>query len=232
MLREIVYIDPDSRFVFFLPFIAGLFTLFGPLITAVTAATLTATNVQSEEYQLVQLTSLSSATIVRGHVAAALHRMRVLGILLIGLMPAPAIGAAMLFIRVNATFWSISCYVSYCPELDQWAPPVGGLAVIALIAMFWYVGTWGGNLPAAAYGVTSGLTLRKTVPAALRAIFLTLVLIGGTFVIPIFFIFSFFPVGILAGILIWLLDPWLWYLIGRQVIRNAAEMDINKAKKT
>ena len=61
-----------------------------PVAVALTAASITAGDIDSEAYQLVKITGLSQRSIARGYLIAALHRRRLLLALTIALAPTDA----------------------------------------------------------------------------------------------------------------------------------------------
>ncbi len=142
--------------------LAWLLTILTPPITAVFATILVSRDARSETYDLLHVTTLSEAALVRGYVFAALHRVRVLLALIVGLMPALAVGMVQVGIAVAVIFYSIMLYpypgyqdgpYGASPGLDPVHVTGPALACMAIA-----IGLWGLNWPAAALGV--GLALR------------------------------------------------------------------------
>ncbi len=142
--------------------LAWLVTILSPPITSVVAIILVSRDASSEMYKLLRLTTLSEAMLVKGYVFAALHRVRVLLALVVGLMPALAVGMVQVSILITVIFYSIMLnYYAYFQDelyrissgIDPACVTVPSLACMAIV-----IGLWGLNWPAAALGV--GLALR------------------------------------------------------------------------
>lgn len=143
--------------------LAWLVTILSPPITSVVAIILVSRDASSEMYKLLRLTTLSEAALVKGYVFAALHRVRALLALVVGLMPALAVGMVQVSILVAVTFYSIMLnYSAYLQEDELYRISSGidptFVIVQALACMAIVIGLWGLNWPAAALGV--GLALR------------------------------------------------------------------------
>jgi len=142
--------------------LAWLVTILSPPITSIVAAILVSRDASSEMYKLLRLTTLSEAVLVKGYVFAALHRVRALLALVVGLMPALAVGMVQVSILVAVTFYSIMLgYSAYFQDemyrISSGIDPAY-VTVPALACMAVAIGLWVLNWPAAALGV--GLALR------------------------------------------------------------------------
>ncbi|MBN1120557.1 MAG: hypothetical protein JXJ17_05725 [Anaerolineae bacterium] len=73
-------------------FVAWLLMASAPVAVALTAATLTGSDIDSEAYQLVKITGLSRRTIARGYLFAAFRRRRLLLTLTVALVPTAIVG--------------------------------------------------------------------------------------------------------------------------------------------
>jgi len=142
--------------------LAWLVTILSPPITSIVAIILVSRDASSEMYELLHLTTLSEAVLVKGYVFATLHRVRVLLALLVGLMPALAVGMVQVSILVAVIFYSMMLnYSAYLQdELYRISSGIDPAYVTgpALACMAIAIGLWGLNWPAAALGV--GLALR------------------------------------------------------------------------
>jgi hypothetical protein len=126
---------------------AVVLTLLAPAIVASLATGLTARDVSSEPYELVQLTTLPKIALVQGYVFAALYRMRVLISLTVGLIPALVIGVVQLGLLVLVTLYT-----------SNMAPFLQQVVSLSLDFMAIVIGLWGIAFLATASGV--GLAIR------------------------------------------------------------------------
>ena len=156
---ESVQLDLSSTILLAL---AWLLTILTPPITSVVAIILVSHDASSEMYELLHLTTLSEAMLVKGYIFAALHRVRALLALVVGLMPALVVGMVQVSILVAVIFHSIMLdYSVYLQdELYRISSGIDPAYVTgpALACMAITIGLWGLNWPAAALGV--GLALR------------------------------------------------------------------------
>ena len=139
-----------------------LVTILSPPITAVVATILASRDVRNEMHELLRVTTLSEATLVKGYVFAALHRMRILLMLVVGLMPALAVGMVQVGILVSVIFYSMMLPPPpYSLDGTYGSPPGIDSADVtgpALASIAFSIGLWGLHWLAAALGV--GLALR------------------------------------------------------------------------
>ena len=169
-------IPPFVQVGLLLMLLSAALTFLLPIPIGIIAATITARDVQGEEYQLLRLTNLSPRTIVWGYIGTALHRLRLLLALMIGTMPSLVMGILLLEIMIDSVFASIStCLDGPCsPQL---------LSAETANSLYWGTYTWlvvaltlwGVNLLGAALGVWLSLAWRKAAPAVTTAAFTTLV---------------------------------------------------------
>jgi hypothetical protein len=150
---------------------AVVLTLLTPPIVASVATNLTARDVSSEPYELVQLTTLPRASLVHGYVFAALYRMRLLISLTVGLMPALVIGLVQISLLVLVTV-----YTSNMAPFPEQTIPLS-LEWVALV-----IGLWGMIYLAAASGVGLAIRWRGSVLANILAPLLAL---SAAFSIPL-----------------------------------------------
>jgi hypothetical protein len=145
-----------------LPALLALFTFISPLGVILLAASLTVQDVRSQAYELLMVTSVSNAQVVRSYVGAALQRVRIPLALMVGATPAIVIG--MLEYNLRAFY---PCAYVYTPIQFSTPPAICGLppAHSALIWLPILAGAWGMNWLAAATGVWLGLRWRHTLPA-------------------------------------------------------------------
>jgi hypothetical protein len=137
---------------------AWVITLLTPSITAVVAAALTSRDMRGEALDLLRVTPLSESALIQGYVFAALHRMRVLLALAVGLMPALVIGMLQLGIVVAVIFFQV---IPVWPGEPYYGPPpyeAAGAVADTLIFAAITIGMWGANVLAATLGM--GLALR------------------------------------------------------------------------
>jgi hypothetical protein len=137
---------PTSWFILFV----------SPSILSINAATLTASLAQHEDYHLAQLTALNSIERVQGFLVAALHRLRLLLSLSIGLSPIALLGTLPLSLLI-ADPGDLSPTDDRLP-LTCFTAAVG--VVISLAGI---------HLLGAVTGVASGLWKRRTTEAGLFA---------------------------------------------------------------
>jgi hypothetical protein len=132
-----------------------------PALVAVTAAILVSRHVGGEEYEFLRTTPMSEARVVQGYVAAALHRLRLLLALAVGLAPLMVVGTltgvmrSMLSQLLNVAPRPGSPTPSYELALGDVAGPLVILAAIA-------TGLLLANLLAAALGASLALWVRET----------------------------------------------------------------------
>jgi hypothetical protein len=88
----IAYNADFSVGVFLTAIVAWLLMQASPVALALTAASITAGDIDGEAYQLVKITGLSPRTIARGYLIAALHRRRLLLALTLALAPTAVVG--------------------------------------------------------------------------------------------------------------------------------------------
>ncbi len=160
-----------------------LVTILTPPIVAGVAVVLTSRDLHSGTYELMHVTTLSETTLVQGYVFAALHRVRFLLALVVGLMPALAVGMVQVGIAVAVIFYSIMVhpdpgyqYGPYgtSPGLDPAHITGPALACMAIV-----VGLWGLNWQAAALGVGLSLRWRGSIMAIIAAPMITLLIAIG-----------------------------------------------------
>ena len=155
-------VQPDLSSTILLALV-WLVTILSPPITSVVAIILVSRDASSEMYELLRLTTLSKAVLVKGYVFAALHRVRVLLALVVGLMPALTVGMLQVSILVAVIFYSIMLDYSVYLQEDELYRISSGIDPAymtgqSLACMAIAIGLWGLNWPAAALGV--GLALR------------------------------------------------------------------------
>ncbi len=158
--------------------LAWLVTILSPPITSVVATILVSRDASSEMYELLRLATLSEAVLVKGYVFAALHRVRVLLALVVGLMPALAVGMVQVGILVAVILYSIMLdyYAYFQDELYRISSGIDPACVTvpALACMAIAIGLWGLNWPAAALGVGLALRWRGRIIATIIAPMITL----------------------------------------------------------
>jgi len=159
--------------------LAWLVTILSPPVTAVVATILVSRDASSEMYELLRLATLSEAVLVKGHVFAALHRVRALLALVVGLMPALVVGMVQVSILVAVIFYSIMLDYSVYLQEDELYRISSGIdpAYVtgqALACMAIAIGLWGLNWPAAALGVGLALRWRGRVTVTIIAPMVTL----------------------------------------------------------
>lgn len=146
---------------------AWLVTILTPLVAIPFAATLTTRTVRSENFQLLRVTPLAPRVIVRGFVTGALHRMRLLLVLLVGLMP--ALPVAKLVENVQMVSSCLCVHVGLPGQstdmgthFDDCASPYDKrLALDALTEMWLALGLWGLAWVGTALGVMVALGRRR-----------------------------------------------------------------------
>jgi hypothetical protein len=156
----------------FVMFLAWLLAIICPVIVSLIAVGQTSRDVQSEGYRLVSLTLVNRTQIMRGYVLAALHRVRVLLAMVVGLSPVmiggPLVatlfvlsmqlftGHESLFLPETADFWGGASYppntLDVVGLLVEIAAPVIGMLLV--------------NLLAAVVGVALALWWRRATAAA------------------------------------------------------------------
>jgi hypothetical protein len=141
-------------------------------VTAVVAAILA---VDTQQDQMIELTTLAPKVRANGSIAAALYRVRVLLIVIIGLLPAAVIGWTYMSGRVDVTFRQIitcldSEYCNYPPPSNISSAGLGflwlALNLLLLIGL------------AAVMGVTVGHELKRRARITASLFSLVLVLIS------------------------------------------------------
>ena len=144
------------------------------------AATLTARSIRDGRYELLTLTTLSDAVIVRSYMLSALYHVRLLLALTLGLTPAMAV--SMLDSALQAAIFQcqpdFSLKNSFQPGYTNCALPS------ATVSLMWWLialGLWGFNLVAVAVGVGVALWSRNTMVAAVFAPLVTSLLSSGLF---------------------------------------------------
>lgn len=156
--------------------IAWAVTNVAPLVAAATAAILTTQDMLSEQPASQRPLVLPWRTVVSGYVLAALHRLRILLALVIGLMPALVIGGAYFVLdfltRLNAGCLDGCWWPLFFPTPDM--ERIGELLVVTFVAMA--IGKWGANFLGAALGASLALRWRKALPAALVSVLVMLTL--------------------------------------------------------
>jgi hypothetical protein len=153
-------------------------TLFTPALTATTASRYAHRFRTGEAYPLIRLTGLPPIAMVRGIVFAALFRLRVLLALLLGLMPAQAVGVVYLDLMVESVFYQIQSgtlmYVGNPPPFPEFPPSsVYAASVFTLVAL------WGMNLLGAALGTALALRFQRAEAAAAVSALAMLILTPG-----------------------------------------------------
>jgi hypothetical protein len=192
--------------------VGALVTLVAPPVVAVFAAVLTARDARTGGHELMRLTPLSKAAIVRGYAFAVLFRLRVLLALVVALMPALVVEALYMTALGRAIFFNIACNLMH-PELCHimpWSLPPEAGRIFSLV-----LGTWGLILLAAALGVWLALRWRRTTAAAIVAPGLVALLIAASLIASI---------NVLSGLVmaLVLLLPWALALAIMRLAQESA----------
>jgi hypothetical protein len=121
-----------------------------PLLVAVLTAILVASDMRSESFTLLKLTSITGQALFQGYVAAALYRLRLLLAAAFGAIPLYALSAAPLTLR--QVLLSTDLYTLLGPDL----------AVRVAYYLLVGIGLWGMNLLAAVIAVHVALRSRSS----------------------------------------------------------------------
>lgn len=143
--------------------------LAGPALIAPITALLTRRDLNSDQYQLLYLTSLSDETLAAGYIWGALTRLRLLMAFGVGFMPMVTIGTVYLGIRYEAAIEAMSGF--YRPRPEQIiAPTTAEIVWLAIVSIVFVFIALSFSLPAAAIGVVTALHWKNPILASALAL--------------------------------------------------------------
>jgi hypothetical protein len=217
-------------------FITGwLLTGLAPLITASAGVLITAREIRPDPYDLLRLTPLPGATLVRAYVFTTLYRLRYLYVALVALMPVLVVRVFFLLIVLYKTMQDIYTGAYWYGNTYEIQPPAWYQIVLPTLAVLGVIiGLWGMNLLAAAWGVRAALErsinpawTATSTPMAIGAVMLCLCVMAAatfTFAGGLFVTNSIVQLIVLGFVgLVFMLLP---YLLGAiQMIQAAQNYD-------
>ena len=207
-----MYPDEEIDFLINLVMTVALAAVAVTMVVAVTAAILTAQDTSGEAFTLLRATQLTGRRVVRGYVAAALYRARVLLVAAGALLPMSA--AASYEITTLLAKEGLTSIQPFWPGLLLNNPTTHALVDGALPTVLFWLGTAGWVVLGAGFGVWMALWWRRGLPALLSQLALPVLFVGLSI--------ASFQLALLPGIVIALAEvipPWLLLAI---VLRLAA----------
>lgn len=151
-------------------------TLLTPSLVALVAVALTGRDVRSDLHDLLCTTPLSEAALVQGYIFGVLHRLRVLLVVVVGMMPAFVVGMFQfqLDLVYSGIFLSLPHYAvaqNYYDRFHHYSEACTFILIRnTLLILGTVIGMWGMNGVGAALGVGVALRWRKSAVAALAAV--------------------------------------------------------------